>query len=51
MYCYTWNCIYGYNNERERDDAKRIKEIKKKKVMSNILITIIQSKPRNVRGT
>ena len=31
MYCYAWNCIYGYNDERERDDAKRIKEIKKKK--------------------
>ena len=22
MYCYAWNCIYGYNDERERDDAK-----------------------------
>ena len=22
MYCYTWNSIYGYNNERKRDDAK-----------------------------
>ena len=42
MYCYSWNCIYGYNNERERDDAKEYKKFFFfLKVISNILKTIM----------